>query len=141
MQFSQDILTQINDFIKVYSHQATVDQCRMIFVPSVRQLSNPLRSSISFMGLLTYRLLYQKSGLSSILLIPLVLELIFRFSAEKSSAKVFLLSLLAAGMVFFALEMLTRVEEDPWGLDKVWQGYTSVIQKAEKLRGVKVKTL
>ena len=55
-----------------------------------------------------------------ILLIPLILELVFRFSAQKSSAEVFLLSLLAAGMVFFVLEVLTRVEEDPWGLDKVW---------------------
>ena len=44
-------------------------------------------------------------------------------------------------MVFFALEVLTRVEEHPWGLDKVWQGYKSVVQKAEKLTGAKVKTL
>ena len=77
----------------------------------------------------------------AILLAISTLKTIFRPDVLKDSASLFLMSLVAAGMVFLILEVLWRVENDPWGLNEVWEGYSTVVRKAEKLTGSKIKTL
>ena len=66
---------------------------------------------------------------------------IFRPDVLKHSASLFLMSLVAAGMVLLILEVLWRVENDPWGLNEVYEGFSTVVRKVEKLTGSKIKTL
>ena len=68
-------------------------------------------------------------------------SVILRPAVHKDPADAFLVSLIAAGLVFLVVHIQQQVLKDPWDLDMTWRGVRKAAKTAEIVAGREILSL